>query len=233
MPVKVLFLGLKDCPYSERAHDLLRLAGMEVERLLSATRGGALPDSVRSWEGEYILCFRSYYILPKALIDRARIAAINFHPAPPDYPGSGCVNRALYDDAKFHGVTAHIMTEKIDNGPIIHCRRFRIYPRDTVNTLLARTLEESFALFCEVVDGLFESGPEYLKQMMERAKSEQWVGTAHRISEIDRLQRIDLGCSKEQLERIIRATYTDKFRPFIELHDYRFVLDQPLPRRGR
>ena len=94
-PAKILFLGLKDCPYSERAYELLRLAGMDAQRLLSGARGEALPDSVQSWQGDYILCFRSYFILPKALIDRAHVAAINFHPAPPDYPGSGCVNLAL------------------------------------------------------------------------------------------------------------------------------------------
>src|SRR6266481_2419879 len=134
-PAKILFLGLKDCSYSERAYELLRLAGMDTQRLLSGARGEALPDRVRSWQGDYILCFRSYFILPKALIDRAHIAAINFHPAPPDYPGSGCVNLALYDGAKTYGVTAHVMNEKVDNGPIIHCRRFPIFPQDTVSTL--------------------------------------------------------------------------------------------------
>jgi len=228
-PAKILFLGLKDCSYSERAYELLRLAGMDTQRLLSGARGEALPDRVRSWQGDYILCFRSYFILPKALIDRAHIAAINFHPAPPDYPGSGCVNLALYDGAKTYGVTAHVMNEKVDNGPIIHCRRFPIFPQDTVSTLLARTLHESFGLFCDVVNGLFESGADYLRLMMERATGERWAGSAHKISEIDRLQRIGMGCSREQLERIIRATYTDKFRPFIELHDYRFVLEHPFP----
>ena len=36
----------------------------------------------------------------------------------PKYPGSGCINWALYDNAEDFGVTAHLMT-KVDDGPII------------------------------------------------------------------------------------------------------------------
>lgn len=44
------------------------------------------------------------------------------------------------------------------------------------------------------------------------------------MQEIDKLQIIAPSCTKEELERIIRATYTPDFPPRIELHGYTFVL---------
>ena len=88
-------------------------------------------------EGEYIVCFRSLFVLPKRLIDSASIAAINFHPAPPEYPGSGCINFALYDEVSGYGVTAHFMNELVDNGKIIEVRRFPVAPYDNLPTVLS------------------------------------------------------------------------------------------------
>jgi hypothetical protein len=42
--------------------------------------------------------------------------------------------------------------------------------------------------------------------------------------EIDKLQTINLDCSKEELERVIRAKYTPDFPPEIHLHGYKFSL---------
>ena len=61
----------------------------------------------------YIICFRSFYILKKNLIEKCKMAPINFHPGPPEYRGIGCVNYALYDNSKFYGCCAHIINKKI------------------------------------------------------------------------------------------------------------------------
>jgi methionyl-tRNA formyltransferase len=71
-----------------------------------------LPENIEWWRDDYIFCFRGYFLLPKSLLDRASVAAINFHPAPAKYPGSGCLNWALYDNANTYGTTAHLMNEK-------------------------------------------------------------------------------------------------------------------------
>ena len=55
-------------------------------------------------------------IIKKNLINNCKIAAINFHPGPPEYRGIGCLNFALYNNEKFYGCTSHIMNEKIDDG---------------------------------------------------------------------------------------------------------------------
>ena len=37
--------------------------------------------------------------LSQNLLKKAKKSAVNFHPASPDYPGIGCNNFALYDNA--------------------------------------------------------------------------------------------------------------------------------------
>ena len=71
------------------------------------------------------LSFQNYFIIPRSLLLRSSLA-INFHPGPPDYPGSGMINWALYDQCESFGVTAHLMNEKVDNGKILKVKRFKI-----------------------------------------------------------------------------------------------------------
>ena len=115
----VLFFGKYNCKYSQQVLENLRRLEFDVQSILSKNRNEKFPEDLGGWQGDYIICFRSYFIIPKSLLDSAKVAAINFHPGSVEYPGSGCLNWALYDNAKIYGVTAHMMNEKIDNGVII------------------------------------------------------------------------------------------------------------------
>jgi methionyl-tRNA formyltransferase len=221
---RVLFFGKYDCAYSQQTHAYLEHLGFDVLGIWSRSRNEPLPDEARTWLGDYIFCFRSYFVLPAAVIAQAAIAAINFHPAPTEYPGSGCLNWALYDGATQYGVTAHIMNAAVDNGPIVECRRFPILPQDNVTTLLARAHQKTFDLIVDVTTGLALGGGEFLAAKLAAAAGERWCGKARRMSEIDRLQVVDVQCTKAELERVIRATSTPAFPPKIQLHGYTFVL---------
>ena len=72
---------------------------------------------------DYIICFRSNYILNNKIINKAKIAPINFHPGTPKYRGIGCTNVALLDNVKEYGSTAHLINRKIDSGKIINSGR--------------------------------------------------------------------------------------------------------------
>ena len=105
---RILFFGRAKCTATEDLLNKLVRYGFDVTFIKSWKRGQTLQEDIYWWEGEYIVCFRSLFVLPKRLIDKASIAAINFHPAPPEYPGSGCINFALYDEVNEYGVT-HIL----------------------------------------------------------------------------------------------------------------------------
>ncbi|MDU9021009.1 formyltransferase family protein [Pseudomonas corrugata] len=225
--IKVLFFGRSKCEATDKAIKFLNRIDFEVTIVKSNGRGESLPEDIDWWTGDYIFCFRSLFVLPKRILDRAKIAAINFHPGSVEYPGSGCLNFALYENAKEYGVTAHLMSEKVDGGNIIECRRFPIFLGDTVNSLLERTHLKLLDLFLDTAGGIGALGDGYIKKLLIKSGGEKWRGEARRMKELDRLSTIDIGVSAPELERIIRATHTDLFPPKIILHGYEFSLRSP------
>jgi len=222
---RVLFFGRAKCSATEDLLKKLVRYGFDVTFIKSRNRGEKLPEDIHWWEGEYIVCFRSLYVLPKCLIDKASIAAINFHPAPPEYPGSGCINFALYDEVNNYGVTAHVMNELVDNGRILEVRRFPVTPHDNLATVLSRTHSELFNLCSDFISGLYSNGENFLKEKMEASETEVCRGKARLLKELDDLQKIDTTVSEKELKRIIRATYIEGYLPKIELHGFSFRLE--------
>jgi methionyl-tRNA formyltransferase len=107
----------------------------------------------------YILSFLSPWIVPSSILDSAEVAAVNFHPGPPDYPGTGCYNFALYEQARQYGITCHHMKPKVDTGAIIMTSMFDVAPNDTVETLKLKSMNHM--LFCfERIINLIASGRE-------------------------------------------------------------------------
>lgn len=222
---RVLFFGRATCTATEELLSKLVRYGFDVTFVKSQKRGETLPEDIYLWKGEYVLCFRSFFVLPKRLIDRASIAAINFHPAPPEYPGSGCINFALYDEVNEYGVTAHIMNELVDNGKILEVRRFPVTPYDNLPTVLSRTHSELLNLCSDFISGLYFDGEYFLKEKLEASENEVWRGNARLLKELNALQKIDINVSETELKRIIRATHIKGYPPKIELHGFTFRLE--------
>ena len=191
---------------------------------MAIKRGEKIPSKVEEWRGDYILCFRSFFILSKNFIQKAKIAAINFHPAPPEFPGSGCINFALYEESQEYGVTAHIVNEKIDNGEIIDVMKFKIDSNESLDSLLKKT-HKNLHILCErIINGISNYGESFIREKIEFSKDIKWHGEARKIKELDKLQLIDPEISEEELKRIIRATYTKNHPPKINLHGFEFIL---------
>lgn len=220
----VLFFGRANCAGTDTAEAHLRDLGFAVETVRSAGMGQLMPGAAKAWRGDYIFCFRSHLILRKPMIEAASVAAINFHPAPPEYPGSGCLNFALYENADTYGVTAHLMNEKIDNGRILAVDRFPIEPDDTVDTLLPRTHAHLLDLFLRVTTDIARDGAAALPRMAEASCEEAWRGLARRMRDLDALAEITPDIDADELARRIRAAHTEAFPLSLRLHGHRFVL---------
>ena len=156
------------------------------------------------------------------MLKKAFIAAVNFHPGPPEYPGSGCINFALYDEVNEYGVTAHIMNSKVDNGDILEVKRFKINMNTNLQEALSKTHDELYKLCYNFIRSLSLKGEELIIEKKKLFKNEKWRGSAKKIKDLDNLQSIDAMISKKEIKRIIRATYTEKHPPKIELHGYKF-----------
>ena len=113
--------------------------------------GDRFDEELRWYDPEYIISFVSPWIIPKQMLDRAKIGAINFHPGSPDYPGTGCYNFALYENASTYGVTVHHMEEKVDSGNIVMTSYFDVSPHETVESLKLKSMNHLLYCFEKIV----------------------------------------------------------------------------------
>ncbi|MGE3251548.1 MAG: phosphoribosylglycinamide formyltransferase [Hyphomonadaceae bacterium] len=116
----------KDRESFEREIDkALRAANVEIVALAGFMRV-LTPFFVRAWEGRLI----------------------NIHPSLlPAFPGRDTHARALEAGVKLHGCTAHLVTDSVDDGPIIGQAAAPVLPGDTIATLDARVLQLEHTLY--------------------------------------------------------------------------------------
>ena len=190
---------------------------------MSKKRGEKLKE-ISNLNVDYILCFRSYFILPEKLLKKPRFCSINFHPAPPSYPGSGGVNFALYNNEKTFGITIHRMNEMIDNGEIIKIKNFKIDFKDNLDGLLKKTHVLLLKSFIELTNKLKENGQKYIEEMIRKNKNINWSKKKIKISELENFQVIDPDISKIELQKRIRAFHTDLYPLQVNVHGKKFIM---------
>lgn len=212
----VLFLGKEEDEHVGKALRFCKQHFADVTAHLGSW-GDPLPEAVRGWEGEYILSYLSRWVVPQSLLKNAKAAAINFHPASPDYPGIGCNNFALYEEAREYGVTCHHMASRVDTGAIIAVKRFSVFQADSVATLLSRTYDYQLVLFYEIAS-LIAEGREL------PSSSESWTRAPFTRRDFDKLARITPEMGKDEIAKRIRATSFGVWQPTIELNGYVFEL---------
>ena len=73
-----------------------------------------------------LIAFATDIIVTDSTLGQLGYGAYNFHPGPPSYPGWAPAHFALYDGASSFGATAHVMTERVDAGPIVGVETFAV-----------------------------------------------------------------------------------------------------------
>jgi methionyl-tRNA formyltransferase len=212
--LSILFLGKADDSYCARAQAFCRDNFSQLTACLG-NWGDPLPESARNWEGDFIISYLSRWVVPAYLLERAKTASFNFHPASPEYPGIGCNNFALYEDAKEYGVTCHHMAPRVDTGAIIAVKRFPLYPEDGVAELLERTYQHQIALFMEIV-GLLAKGESL------PVSQETWTRAPFTRTQFNELFEINPDMSREEVARRIRAISYEHWQPYTVIQGYRF-----------
>ncbi len=192
----ILFLS-KTTDWCRLAEHYLRTNIRDVGSF-TGERGEGLPSAAGDWSGDYVISFVSPWIVPASLLSRARLAALNFHPGPPEYPGIGCYNFALYDEVSEYGVTCHHMAPKVDSGAIAAVRRFPVLPTDTVETLKDRSMVTMLQLFYEVVSAI-ASGADL------PASDERWQRRPYTRRELEELGRVTPEMDAREVHRRVRA----------------------------
>jgi methionyl-tRNA formyltransferase len=220
----VLFFGRSKCLYTKKIRLFLQKKTLNFQYIESKKYGEKFDiNCIKYQKFDFIFSFRSFFILKKNLLNKCLIAAINFHPGPPEYRGIGCINYALYENSKFYGCTAHIMNNKIDNGSIIDVKKFKIIKSDTVETCLKKTHILAYNQAIVIFKSLLKE-ENFLNKSIKKNKHLCWSKNIKNKKDLDNFYKIDLGLSKNDINRKIRATYTANHKPYIILNGRSFFL---------
>lgn len=196
--MKILFIGKEGDFFSQAAAEFVKLHFTEPVIVFSK-RADPFPDSLRDWEGDLIISYLAQWIIPDSLLKNARHAAINLHPGPPNYPGIGCTNFAVYNKEEEFGITCHHMLARVDSGSIIAVRRFPILPGDTVYSITQRCYTEILHLFYSIMSDLMLKG--YLPESQER-----WTRKPYTRKQLNELCELRPGMDKDEIALRIKAT---------------------------
>ena len=173
---------------------------------------------------DWLISYVCPWVLPASVLRQAQ-RNVNFHPGPPEYPGTGCYNFALYDGAAEYGVTAHRMETTVDSGGIYAVKRFPVLACDSADTLQDRADGVMFELYRQTLTQLatgrgdlpFVHPPEHWHPTKKATTSK----------DLDRLRVIPLDASVDEVRRRVRAM-AHRCYPTggacVELHGRRFFI---------
>jgi phosphoribosylglycinamide formyltransferase 1 len=106
-------------------------------------------DAALREAGVEIVCLAGYMrLLTPRLIDAWQGRMLNIHPSLlPAFPGLHTHARALAAGVKLHGCTVHLVTQTMDEGPILAQAAVPVLPGDTEAVLAERVLAQEHAIY--------------------------------------------------------------------------------------
>lgn len=207
--LKILFIKKANDFFADKAAEFI-LLHYPSAIIVSGTRQQPFPKELLNWDGDLIISYLAQWIIPTTLLEKAKIAALNFHPGPPEYPGIGCTNFAIYNHADEFGVVCHHMVSKVDTGKIVAVKRFPVYDHDTVYSITQTCYSNILNLFYEIF---------YLLMNGENipVSNEVWKRSPYLRKQLNELCRITPDIDIIEAERRIKAT--------TYLHSWAFIQD--------
>jgi phosphoribosylglycinamide formyltransferase-1 len=123
-----------------------------------AERQRRLLEAVRCAGAELVVLAGFDEILLPDFVAAYRGRLLNTHPSLlPAFGGTlSAVSQALEHGVKVTGCTIHLVTDDLDDGPILFQRPVEVRDDDTVDSLHARIREQEHALLCDAVRAVAE-----------------------------------------------------------------------------
>ena len=112
----------------------------------------AMVDLLRAHDVE-LVCLAGYMQpVRRPMLEAFPNRILNIHPSLlPAFPGLHAQQQALEYGVKVAGATVHVVTAKIDAGPILAQACVPVLPGDTVDSLSARILVEEHRIYPETI----------------------------------------------------------------------------------
>lgn len=201
--MKVLYLTRKKIKYAKDIYVILKKKFSHVDIIYSKKPGDVLQRKFNV-PYDYTFSYRSYIILKSDFLKKIKYSAINFHPAPPSLRGFAPASFAIIENLKKFGSTIHEIDNKLDHGPILSVKYFKIPKNINIKKLLDLTYESQILQ----IKYFFENFK------LKKNKKYKWSKKIHTKKQIDRIMYIKPNYSKTKVDLIIRATKIGKFKPY-------------------
>ncbi|MXY64621.1 MAG: phosphoribosylglycinamide formyltransferase [Gammaproteobacteria bacterium] len=108
----------------------------------------ALAESIQGYDPDLIILAGFMRILGAGFVRRFDGRILNIHPALlPKFRGTDTHRRALEAGETEHGATVHVVTEALDDGPIVMQARVPVLREDDVESLASRVLSVEHGLY--------------------------------------------------------------------------------------
>jgi len=116
-----------------------------------------LAEAIDDCSPDLVLLAGYMRILTDDFVRRYERRMLNIHPSLlPAFPGLDTHRRALQAGVKLHGATVHVVTPKLDDGPIVIQGAVPVLADDTEETLAARVLRVEHRIYPQAVRWFLE-----------------------------------------------------------------------------
>jgi methionyl-tRNA formyltransferase len=130
-----------------------------------------------------LVAYCTKWIIPGALLEKVSDSSYNFHPGPPDYPGSHAAGFAIYDAKDRFGVTVHEIKKAVDAGNIVAVDYFRIPVNADLEDLEIISYQTMLSLFDRLMDKLVD-----FEHALEPT-GDKWSGRKTTIGDVEKMHQ--------------------------------------------
>jgi phosphoribosylglycinamide formyltransferase-1 len=146
------------------------VARLSAKELGKAAFFEMLDTKIREAGADYIALAGFMRIVPADFIERWNDRILNIHPSLlPKYKGLDTHRHALENGDKLAGCSVHIVTAKVDDGPVLGQTAVAVLPGDTEETLAARVLIAEHQLYSRTLAA-------YVSRELDPAWIEEKIG---------------------------------------------------------
>ena len=211
-------VGLTDKKYKSKIQKIAKDAGIKIELLMAASINDLEQFFIN--DHDLLLSFGTNIVVPDWILKKRNLTALNVHSAPPEYPGRDPHHFAVYDGVEEYGATLHIMNKKVDSGPIIAVKKFKINHKEVPWKLLSKANNASW----DLIKGLFEklSKGSALIPLPEIF----WGKRVTTRKMFHDMCKLDLHLSEEEFIRRLRAfSFPGHNNLYLDFYGYKFYIE--------
>jgi methionyl-tRNA formyltransferase len=196
---------------------MLLFAKQIFDVMLIVEHSDSHPDeeALYRMQPDFVFSFLNEKILKGRLLE---LKNVNFHPAPPEWPGRGGASLAIFNRSETYGATSHIMESGVDCGPILAVRRFAVLPDESCESLFDRAEHACLELFYQIGSHISKHGD------LPESSGESWKRHPMSRKEFEKWLELDIDNEDEAIRKLKASRHSRYPGPYIVFKGYRFGL---------